>query len=229
MARTVDGETKDLLVEARTSPGEWVLPKGHIERGETPEAAAVREVEEEAGVRAAVVARAGESEYAVGGKPVRVVFFLMRYQGEASRQEDRALAWRRYDEALRLLRFDDTRRVLTQAHALRQPRRHENNRALRRADPDGLPGPDRGGRALPVLGDAPEASRRGPGRRSTFRRPRGRSASPTCSASSSTVSRIRSSNGSIGGTGSCSRSSSSRRTRRCRRTTRFPRTSSRSR
>ena len=79
----------------------------------------MREVQEEAGVRAAVVARAGESEYAVDGQPVRVVFFLMRYQGETSRQEDRALAWRRYDEALRLLRFDDARRVLTQAHALR--------------------------------------------------------------------------------------------------------------
>jgi hypothetical protein len=69
-------------------------------------------------VRAAVVARAGESQYAVGGQPLRVVFFLMRYQGETSRQEDRALAWRRYDEALRLLRFDDARRILQQAHTL---------------------------------------------------------------------------------------------------------------
>jgi 8-oxo-dGTP pyrophosphatase MutT (NUDIX family) len=119
VARTVGRDREYLLVEARRSPGEWVLPKGHIEPGETPEVAAAREVEEEAGVRAAVVARAGESEYAVDGQPVRVVFFLMRYQGETSRQEDRALAWRRYDEALRLLRFDDARRVLVQAHALR--------------------------------------------------------------------------------------------------------------
>ena len=78
----------------------------------------MREVQEEAGVRAAVVARAGESEYVVDGQPVRVIFFLMRYQGEAGRQEDRARAWRRYEDALRLLRFDDTRRVLMQAHAL---------------------------------------------------------------------------------------------------------------
>ena len=115
----MDGERRYLLVESSKSPGEWVLPKGHIEPEETPEAAAVREVQEEAGVRAAVVARAGESEYAVDGQLVRVVFFLMRYQGETSRQEDRALAWRRYDEALRLLRFDDARRILRQAHALR--------------------------------------------------------------------------------------------------------------
>jgi len=119
VARTVDGERKYLLVESSKSPGEWVLPKGHIESKETPEAAAVREVQEEAGVRAAVVARAGESKYAVDGQLVRVVFFLMRYQGKTSRQEDRAVAWRRYDQALRLLRFDDARRILMQAHALR--------------------------------------------------------------------------------------------------------------
>ena len=114
----MNGEPEYLLVEARRSRGQWVLPKGHIERGETPEEAAVREVEEEAGVRAVVVARAGESEYDVDRKPVRVVFYLMRYQGETDRQEDRDLTWRPFGEALRLLRFDDTRRVLMQAHAL---------------------------------------------------------------------------------------------------------------
>ena len=119
VCRTVDRERKYLLVESSKSPGEWVLPKGHIESKETPEAAAVRELQEEAGVRAAVVARAGESEYAVNGELVRVVFFLMRYLGETSRQEDRDLAWRRYDKALRLLRFDDARRILKQAHTLR--------------------------------------------------------------------------------------------------------------
>jgi 8-oxo-dGTP pyrophosphatase MutT (NUDIX family) len=106
-----------LLVEARGSRV-WVLPKGHIEPGETPEAAAEREVEEEAGVRAEIVAPAGESEFVVDGKPVRVIFFLMRYQGEAGRAEDRELAWRRYEEALTLLHFDNLRRVLAQAHAL---------------------------------------------------------------------------------------------------------------
>ena len=121
MARTVGGEREYLLVEARRRRGEWVLPKGHIDPGETPEAAAAREVQEEAGVRAEVVARAGESEYAVDGETIRVIFFLMRYEGEASRQEDRALAWRPYEDALRLLRFDDTRRVLRQAHALPLP------------------------------------------------------------------------------------------------------------
>ena len=119
VARTVGGEREYLLVEASGRPGEWVLPKGHIEPGETPEEAAVREVQEEAGVRAEIIARAGDSEYAVGGQTVRVLFFLMRYQGETGGQEDRARAWHRYQDALRRLRFDDTRRVVTQAHALK--------------------------------------------------------------------------------------------------------------
>ena len=72
-------ERQYLIVEASKTRGLWVLPKGHIEPGETAEAAAVREVEEEAGVRAAIVALAGESEYPAPGKPVRTIFFLMRY------------------------------------------------------------------------------------------------------------------------------------------------------
>ena len=116
--RTRNDELEYLIVAASDNPNIWVLPKGHIEKGETPEAAAVREVLEEAGVRAAIVARVGESEYDVRGNTVRVIFFLMDYQGELARKEDRGLAWRRYDQALALLTFESTRRLLEQAHAL---------------------------------------------------------------------------------------------------------------
>ena len=44
------------IVEASREPGVWVLPKGHNEKGETPEAAATREVEEEAGCQATILA-----------------------------------------------------------------------------------------------------------------------------------------------------------------------------
>ena len=91
VVRLIDNDLHYLLVEASDNPGMWVLPKGHIEEGETPEAAAVREIIEEAGVRAAIVARAGESEYEVGSKRVRVVFFLMQYQGDIERAEDREI------------------------------------------------------------------------------------------------------------------------------------------
>ena len=119
VARTVDGQREYLLVEAQRSPGVWVLPKGHIERGESAEAAAVREVQEEAGVRATIVAPAGESEYVVNGRPVRTIFYLMRYDGEADREEDRGREWHRYEEAMKRLHFDNLRAVLRQAHAER--------------------------------------------------------------------------------------------------------------
>lgn len=118
VSRRAKDELEYLIVAASDNPNIWVLPKGHIENGETPEAAAVREVMEEAGVRAAIVARLGDSEYDVRGKTVRVIFFLMQYEGEIARTEARGFAWRRYEDALALLHFESTRRILTQAHTL---------------------------------------------------------------------------------------------------------------
>jgi 8-oxo-dGTP pyrophosphatase MutT (NUDIX family) len=118
VVRTKNGGPQYLLVEAKNNPGMWVLPKGHIERGETPEAAAVREVEEEAGVRATIVARAGESEFEVKGRTVRTIFFLMQYEEDTARIEERGVAWRRYKDALSMVAFDNTRQILMQAHAL---------------------------------------------------------------------------------------------------------------
>src|SRR5262245_31909090 len=41
----------------------WSLPKGHVEAGETAEQAAAREVEEETGIKASLVAPLGEIDY----------------------------------------------------------------------------------------------------------------------------------------------------------------------
>ena len=43
--------------------GDWVLPKGKIEQDETSEETAVREVKEEAGVKAKVLTPIGETSY----------------------------------------------------------------------------------------------------------------------------------------------------------------------
>lgn len=53
--READGELKIVLARARTNserypPNTWVLPKGHIEAGESMEQAALREVREEVGL-----------------------------------------------------------------------------------------------------------------------------------------------------------------------------------
>ena len=51
---TADGDLEVLLVH-RPQYGDWTIPKGKVEEGETDEECAVREVEEEAGVRATLL------------------------------------------------------------------------------------------------------------------------------------------------------------------------------
>src|SRR5215213_7244397 len=48
VVRFDDDEPRLLLVTARRNPKTWIFPKGHIEDGETPAEAAVREAREEA-------------------------------------------------------------------------------------------------------------------------------------------------------------------------------------
>lgn len=61
----------------------WTFPKGHIERGETKEQAAVREVKEETNIDAQIVDYLGEISYFFTWGGVRVYktvyFYLMRY------------------------------------------------------------------------------------------------------------------------------------------------------
>lgn len=60
--KRVNGEVKVLLTQHSGHMG-WEFPKGHIEVGETAQIAAVREVEEEAGVVAEILEKAGDYEY----------------------------------------------------------------------------------------------------------------------------------------------------------------------
>lgn len=54
------GRTECLLIRATPPPHDWVLPKGYIDQGETPEACARRDVAEEAGVDAVVEGLLGD-------------------------------------------------------------------------------------------------------------------------------------------------------------------------
>ena len=107
-----------LVVQARANPAHWLFPKGHIEDGETDEAAAAREVAEEAGVAAEV----GTTTFIHGSETVRTRYFLMRYDGEVEPEESRERRWCGFAEAQSMLSFEDIRRLLTAADALRQSR-----------------------------------------------------------------------------------------------------------
>ena len=78
--------------------GKWDLPKGKLDKGESIEAAAVREVEEETGVKDLVVERYLQTTYHIfrrGGKLKlkKVLWFEMRtaYKGPLKAQEEEGI------------------------------------------------------------------------------------------------------------------------------------------
>ena len=68
----------DQAVLRHNARGEYLFPKGHVEEGETLERTAIREVAEEVGVEAEIVAELGEVSFPYQGDEVQVVFYLMR-------------------------------------------------------------------------------------------------------------------------------------------------------
>lgn len=103
----------------------WSLPKGHIEPGETAEDAAVREVAEETGVVAEVVAPVGTIAFwfVADGRRIHktVHHFLLRPVGGAlclGDHEVTELAWVPLTEAVTQLDHADERELVERAAAL---------------------------------------------------------------------------------------------------------------
>jgi len=117
--RPADKGREYLLVRARAATREWVFPKGHIEAGETAEQAALREVLEESGVRANIVARLGELAIDNG----RAAMFLMSRENADSRPAERETAWFGFDDALGALGFAESRSLLRDAERAAESRR----------------------------------------------------------------------------------------------------------
>ena len=97
---------------------DWTLPKGKLDPGESFEEAAVREVQEETGVRARLVRELPATSYKVGGRPKIVRYWLMDVEHEGPfepNDETDQLRWVAPDEALGLLTYDRDRDVLAAA------------------------------------------------------------------------------------------------------------------
>lgn len=113
----LDGkEPRVLLVTAKRNKRNWIFPKGHIEKGETAEAAALREAKEEAGVTGKVIGPAGSLEYQFLGAKARVDYFIAEFTRETGPPEDgRTRIWVGLDEALERLNYKNTRKLLRKA------------------------------------------------------------------------------------------------------------------
>jgi 8-oxo-dGTP pyrophosphatase MutT (NUDIX family) len=109
------GADTQYLVVSSSDGLNWVLPKGHIDAGESAEIAAVRELAEEAGVVGEIVERLSVQYYQRGTKDVAIEYFLLRESGATEAIEQRQIRWELEADALSLLSFEEARSALSEA------------------------------------------------------------------------------------------------------------------
>ncbi|MBI2309510.1 NUDIX domain-containing protein [Candidatus Collierbacteria bacterium] len=121
--RREKGRTIEWFICKHSGYHKWVLPKGIIETGEMPEDAALREVGEEAGIKAKIVKKIIPDvayKYTKNGILVdkKVEFFLMEYASGDIKDhcwEMEEVKWAPANEALELLEFPTEKKVFEQA------------------------------------------------------------------------------------------------------------------
>ena len=125
----IDSEGRILLLR-RADERIWGLPKGTVEPGETLEETAVREVQEETGIRVRILTPLTEIQYRFysprddANVEKRVVYFLAERVGGRLKPEPGFddVRWLTRAEALRRLHFENDRNVVRRAYeALASP------------------------------------------------------------------------------------------------------------
>ena len=99
-----------------------VLPKGHLDQGESDEAAAIREVTEETGVVAELIDKLGDVEYSYERRGrrrnKRVAFYLFEYRSGSLEDHDHEIEdarWMPLEEAARQLTYAGEREIIRRA------------------------------------------------------------------------------------------------------------------
>ena len=113
-----------LLLLIHDQYGRWTLPKGHLEAGESEQAAAAREVLEETGLSGELGALVARIVYTVRSKRglarlKQVTFFLLRAKSSEARPQAAegisAAEWFAPEEALARIGYPQVREVLARA------------------------------------------------------------------------------------------------------------------
>lgn len=125
--RRINDDYRFLLIKNRRS-NHWGFPKGHMEKGETREETAIREVLEETGIHIEIIdGFCRDSQYKIGSKiEKRVEVFLASTKDTQTiiqKEEIEDYIWLRYPEALDMLKFENDKDILTSVKEFMQ----ENN------------------------------------------------------------------------------------------------------
>jgi len=114
----------EVVICGRDDDGVWGLPKGTPDEGESLEAAAVREVGEETGLKAEIVKKIGVAEYWFAFDGIRyhkwVHHYLMHTTGGSTADHDSEydrVEWLPIDEAKATLTFDNDKEMVEKARA----------------------------------------------------------------------------------------------------------------
>jgi len=123
--------TKGLLIGRRDLKDQsrerllWSLPKGHIEEGETPEQAAIREVQEETGIESEIARELGVIDFwfMAGGKRIHktVHHYLFKETGghlapQITEVDD--VGWFPLNEIVELLAYPDEKKLIAKSGEL---------------------------------------------------------------------------------------------------------------
>lgn len=121
------GSRIEVVILTRGDGKVFCLPKGKIEKPETPQRAAIREIKEETGLTGTIEKELGRIKYRFYSDEEKaevhktVTFFLVKYEsGDTSDHDTDAeeARWLPIDEALKIMTYPSERQIVEKAGAI---------------------------------------------------------------------------------------------------------------